>query len=77
MDGETVLISVRPHLDVLADFNMIRDWAKNHDLTFNAIICSLLPAISYGLKHDTFRSKGKLYLRCQFGDVHIREKGTY
>lgn len=69
----TGTVTFRPRVDFEADFALIEEFCRTHDLTFNAIINSYLPAISYALQNKIFvdEKTKEMYVLSDFGHIPI------
>lgn len=76
-EKDDIITCFRPHVDVREDYIGIIEWCEQQDPPngFSSIINSFLPAICYTLRNRTFvdRTSGRTYMRCDFGDILIRE----
>lgn len=70
-----VLVCLRPHIDLEADYWMIRDWCKENRSSFCSVINSFLPAIAYAVQNCVHEDEktGERFIRADFGDVVLRE----
>lgn len=66
-------ITFRPRREVEMDMAIVVEFCNTHNITFNALINSYLPAIAYALVNKVFidEQTGGIHVLSDFGHVEI------
>lgn len=67
-------VTFRPQSDLIDDFDALLEWCKKNKSSFNSVINSFLPAITYAVQNSVFKDEaGQRFIRADFADVLLRE----
>lgn len=68
------VITFRPQIDILEDYEALEEWCTKNKTTINSILNSFLPAIAFAVMRRQFKDDiGRRFARCDFGDILLRE----
>lgn len=69
------VMTVRIHADIRPDLDILLDWCKENNSSFNSVINSFLPAIAYVVSSqvDIEEETGKRHIFANLGHIILRE----
>lgn len=67
-------IGFRANIENYEDFQAILAWCRKNGSSFNSVINSLIPAVAYTLRSNTMLTTQGFMMRCDFGDVPLKER---